>query len=109
MAKKHDESIDIKRLSRVGVRTAIQPTATGTVKCLVITPALRDSIGIKSWGRVDFLVNYCGYRIISSVTSTETIINGYYSKENKTNYRDVKKKKKEHQLTDKTKVKKGKK
>lgn len=107
---KHDESIDVKRLRNVGVRTAIEPTATGTVKCLIIPKDLKTKLGIKSWGRIDFLVHYCKYRIITSVNSTATIVsnaNNNDTEKKKVNYRELKKAKKETKLTDKNK-KKGK-
>ena len=63
---KHDESTDVKRLSFVGVKTVLQPASNGTVKCLVISPIQRSNLGIKQWGRVDYLTKYCHYRVISS-------------------------------------------
>lgn len=51
MAKKHDERKDLKCVSRVaeinGNHNIIVPTDT--------------VIGIHMWGRIDFLVHYCGY------------------------------------------------
>lgn len=30
----------------------------------LIVPAGSDALGNKSWGKVDFLVNHCGFRLV---------------------------------------------
>ena len=107
---KHDESIDVKRLAFVGVKTILAPSTRGTVKCLVITPQLRLTIGIKQWGRVDFLTKYCHYRVISSAPNGSTVIsNGRnYRSDNDNNVekksaRQIKKEQKTPKLTNKKK------
>lgn len=107
---KHDESIDVKRLAFVGVKTILSPTTHGTVKCLVITPQLRINIGIKQWGRVDYLTKYCQYRVISSAPNGSTVIsNGrnYHSDNDnnteKKSVRQIKKEQKTPKLTNKKK------
>lgn len=55
MGKKHDEAKDLRLLSR---------------KCQInyydktIRASKNTIIGNNSWGRIDFLVNYCGWRFI---------------------------------------------
>lgn len=107
---KHDESTDVRRLSFVGVKTVLQPASNGTVKCLVISPIQRSNLGIKQWGRVDFLTKYCRYRVISNAgSSTTAITNGKkYNNNNEDNTkpksaREVKKEKKTPKLTNKKK------
>lgn len=105
---KHDESTDVKRLSFVGVRTAITPTTTGTVKCLIISPDLRTRLGIKQWGRIDYLTKYCKYRIVSNIPSSGAVITKAKSisaeePTDKKNVRQAKKEKKAPKLTNKKK------
>lgn len=107
---KHDESTDVRRLSFVGVKTVLQPASNGTVKYLVISPIQRSNLGIKQWGRVDFLTKYCGYRVISNAgSSTTAITNGKkYNNNNEDNTkpksaREAKKEKKAPKLTNKKK------
>ena len=107
---KHDESTDVRRLSFVGVKTVLQSASNGTVKCLVISPIQRSNLGIKQWGRVDFLTKYCGYRVISNAGSgTTAITNGKkYNNNNEDNNkpksaREAKKEKKTPKLTNKKK------
>ena len=107
---KHDESTDVRRLSFVGVKTVLQPASNGTVKCLVISPIQRSNLGIKQWGRVDYLTKYCHYRVISSAGTGATVIsNGKkYNNNNEDNTkpksaREAKKEKKTPKLTNKKK------
>lgn len=87
---KHDENKDVRLISRV----AKVNTVNKTIK------ASKDAIiGIRTWGRVDFLTNFCGYTFIwdnSAGTGMSTNDSDSSSKRNK-------KQKKEHPLTDKTK------
>lgn len=55
MAKKHDERKDLKCVSRV--------TEISGNRIIVPTNAV---IGIRTWGRIDFLVHYCGYYLYHS-------------------------------------------
>ena len=50
MAKKHDEKKDLKCVSKVAEINGNH--------IIVPTDAV---IGIHTWGRIDFLVHYCGY------------------------------------------------
>jgi len=54
---KHDESVDLRRVSRIA-KIDIQN------KLIQITNS--TAIGIKTWGRIDFLCNILGYRLIKS-------------------------------------------
>lgn len=52
---KHDESTDVRLLSRIakinpGLKTIIIPTSI--------------PIGNRRWGRIDFLTHYCGYHLV---------------------------------------------
>ena len=107
---KHDESTDVKRLAFVGVKTVITPTTNGTVKCLVISPIQRSNLGIKQWGRVDYLTKYCHYRVVTGVASNATVISGNkrYNNNNEDNTpkksaRQAKKEQKAPKLTNKKK------
>lgn len=54
---KHEESVDLRRVSRIA-KIDIQN------KLIQITNS--TAIGIKTWGRIDFLCNILGYRLIKS-------------------------------------------
>lgn len=90
MAKKHDERKDLKCVSRIakidGNRIIISINAV---------------IGIRTWGRIDFLVHYCGYVINRG---SNTIKPSNLNFEDATvSAREAKKIKKEHKLTNKKK------
>lgn len=92
--QRHDENKDLRSVARV-CRISLWDK---TIKC-----SDKSKIGIHTWGKIDYLVNYCGYHFIydKSVGSgmdkvTETIVHP----------RDAKKAAKEHKLTDKTKRRK---
>ena len=57
MAKKHDESDDVRILAR-----------TGRVKLNEEKKTLRMSkdavVGIRTWGRIDFLTNHRGWSLV---------------------------------------------
>lgn len=93
MSKKHDENKDLRLISRIAkidyAYKTIQAPKTST-------------IGIRSWGRIDFLTNYCGYiflwnnsiKIATKLATNEDVIK---------HKRDAKKAAKENTLTDKRK------
>lgn len=88
MAKKHDESKDLFRVSRVcGIDYSDK----------LIRVRDKSRIGIKTWGRIDFLVNYCGWHCIYDKTAT--IIDS--SDESGKSYREIKKENKQHKLSNK--------
>ena len=89
MAKKHDEKKDLKCVSKVaeinGNHIIIQ---TNTV------------IGIHMWGRIDFLVHYCGYVINRSKNVKASNLK---FEDAEVSAREAKKIKKEHKLSNKKK------
>ena len=88
MAKKHDESKDLARISRV---------CSIDWNDKLIRVRDKSIIGIKTWGRIDFLVHYCGWHCIYDKTA---IITGNADDNNKS-YREIKRENKQHKLTDK--------
>lgn len=93
MTKKHDENKDIRLISKIASVNHINKTIQ----------ASKDTIiGIRSWGRIDYLVNYCGY---SFVWNNNIRISSKF-KDDDTNVkrkRETKKASKENTLTNKKK------
>ena len=89
MAKKHDEKKDLKCVSRVaeinGNHIIISKNAV---------------IGIHTWGRIDFLVHYCGYVLNRSNNVKASNLN---FEDATVSAREAKKIKKEHKLSNKKK------
>lgn len=54
---KHEESVGLKRVSRI---------AKIDTRMKVIQLNKSDQIGIKTWGRIDYLCNVLGYRLVKS-------------------------------------------
>lgn len=90
---KHDESKDLRSFSRIGKVDFSNKTLQASKSAI---------IGIKLWGRIDYLTHYCGWTFI---WNNNAGIGGvlYDNSEQNFSSRDIKKNKKEHQLTDKTK------
>lgn len=88
MAKKHDESKDLFRVSRV---------CSIDYSDKLIRIRDKSKIGIKTWGRIDFLVHYCSWHCIYDRTAT--IIDS--SDESGKSYREIKKENKQHKLSNK--------
>ena len=89
MAKKHDEKKDLKCVSKVAEINGnhiIIPTNT--------------VIGIHTWGRIDFLVHYCGYVLNRSNNVKASNLN---FEDATVSAREAKKIKKEHKLSNKKK------
>lgn len=89
MAKKHDEKKDLKCVSKVveiNGNHIIVPTNT--------------VIGIHMWGRIDFLVHYCGYILNRSKNVKASNLK---IEDATVSAREAKKIKKEHKLTNKKK------
>ena len=87
--KKHDEKKDLKCVSKVAEINGnhiIIPTNT--------------VIGIHTWGRIDFLVHYCGYVLNRSNNVKASNLN---FEDATVSAREAKKIKKEHKLTNKKK------
>lgn len=89
MAKKHDERKDLKCVSKVA-------EINGN-RIIVPTDAV---IGIHTWGRIDFLVHYCGYFLYRAKNVKASNLN---FEDATVSAREAKKIKKEHKLTNKKK------
>lgn len=91
---KHDENKDLRSIARVC-------RVDYSDKSITYNP--NTLIGIKRWGKIDFLVNYCGWHLYCSRSAGF----GGYVKQNTTSVttyaRDSKRSAKEHKLTNKTK------
>lgn len=89
MAKKHDEKKDLKCVSRIaeinGNRIIVPKNAV---------------IGIHTWGRIDFLVKYCGYYLYFAKSVKASNLK---FEDAAVSAREAKKIKKEHKLTNKKK------
>lgn len=87
MAKKHDEKKDLKCVSKVAEingNRIIVPTDT--------------IIGIHTWGRIDFLIHYCGYILYRAKNVKASNLN---FEDAEVSAREAKKIKKEHKLANK--------
>lgn len=89
MAKKHDERKDLKCVSRVA-----------EINCNRIIVPTDAVIGIHTWGRIDFLVHYCGYILYRAKNVKASNLN---FEDATVSAREAKKIKKEHKLTNKKK------
>ena len=89
MAKKHDEKKDLKCVSKVA-------EINGN---LIIIPT-NTVIGIHMWGRIDFLVHYCGYILNRSKNVKASNLK---FEDAEVSAREAKKIKKEHKLSNKKK------
>ena len=89
MAKKHDEKKDLKCVSKV-----VEINGNH-----IIVPT-NSVIGIHTWGRIDFLVHYCGYVLNRSNNIKASNLN---FEDAEVSTREAKKIKKEHKLTNKKK------
>ncbi len=87
MAKKHDERKDLKCVSRVAEINGNH----------IIVP-LNSVIGIHTWGRIDFLVHYCGYILNRS---NKVKASNLKFEDAEVSAREAKKIKKEHKLANK--------
>lgn len=88
--KKHDENKDLRSISKIARIDYSNKTINYSPSAI---------IGIRRWGKIDFLVNYCGWTLIRR---KDAGVGGYVgTSEDKTYARDVKKIKKEHKLSDK--------
>lgn len=87
MAKKHDEKKDLKYVSRVAEINGNH----------IIIPT-NSVIGIRTWGRIDFLLHYCGYVLIRSNNIKASNLK---FEDAEVSAREAKKIKKEHKLANK--------
>lgn len=95
MSKKHDESKDIRLISRIAKIDYSNRT---------IQAPKTSIIGNRSWGRIDFLTHYCGWTFLwnNSVSIVGRLVTNDDVAKRK---RDIKKAAKENTLTDKRKKK----
>lgn len=93
---KHDENKDLRSVAQVC-------RVNYSDKSISYDP--NTLIGIRRWGKIDYLVHYCGWHLIRlRGAGTGGYIGGNSnSTNNKTYARDSKRSAKEHKLTDKTK------
>lgn len=89
MAKKHDERKDLKCVSKVA-------EINGN-RIIIPTDAV---IGIHTWGRIDFLIHYCGYILYRAKNVKASNLN---FEDATVSAREAKKIKKEHKLSNKKK------
>lgn len=89
MAKKHDERKDLRSVSRVA-----------RIDGNHITVGDKSAVGIHTWGKIDFLVNYCGYHLHYERGAKAS--NLRFDEAN-TSAREAKKIRKENKLTNKKK------
>ena len=89
MTKKHDERKDLKCISKVA-------EINGN-RIIIPTDAV---IGIHTWGRIDFLIHYCGYILYRAKNVKASNLN---FEDATVSAREAKKIKKEHKLTNKKK------
>lgn len=89
MAKKHDERKDLKCVSKVAEINGNH----------IIIPT-NSLIGIHMWGRIDFLVNYCGY-ILNRSNNVKA--SNLRFEDAEVSAREAKKIKKEHKFSNKKK------
>lgn len=89
MAKKHDERKDLKCVSKVAEINGNH--------IIIPTDAV---IGIHTWGRIDFLIHYCGYILYRAKNVKASNLN---FEDATVSAREAKKIKKEHKLTNKKK------
>ena len=89
MAKKHDEKKDLKCVSKVA-------EINGN-RIIIPTDAI---IGIHTWGRIDFLIHYCGYILYRAKNVKASNLN---FEDATVSAREAKKIKNEHKLTNKKK------
>lgn len=90
MAKKHDEKKDLEcvsRIAKINGKHIIIPT--------------NAVIAIRTWGRIDFLVHYCGY-VLNRCDNNIKPSNLNFEDSN-ISAREAKKIKKKHKLTNKKK------
>lgn len=88
---KHDENKDVRLVSRI----AKINYGDFSIKC-----SKTATIGIRTWGRIDFLTKYCGWHFI---WDNNAGVSNFKADDNKESARTQKKAKKEPKLTDKTK------
>ena len=97
MSKKHDESKDLRLVSRIAKIDYSNKT---------IQAPKSATIGIKTWGRIDFLTHYCGWFFIWNNEVHVSGKNNVTNDNTKSNTREAKKLAKEASLSNKSKKRK---
>lgn len=91
---KHDESKDLRLISKITKVDYSDKT---------IQAAKSSIIGIRSWGRIDYLTNYCGWHFIWNNNVRVRSNRTSDDEPNKNRKRELKKAAKEQTLTNKKK------
>ena len=97
MAKKHEENKDLRCFSRVGKINYSDKTLRASKNAI---------IGIHMWGKIDFLIHYCGWHFVWNNQAGTGGYIGSSDDSNKKTYRELKKASKAPKLTNKTKKRK---
>lgn len=93
MSKKHDENKDLRLISRIA-KVDYSNKTIQTPKSTII--------GIRSWGRIDFLVRYCGWMFFWN-NNVKVFTRPAANDDATKHKRDAKRAAKENTLTDKRK------
>jgi hypothetical protein len=93
MAKRHDENKDLRSFGRIGSVNVVSKT---------LRASKAVTIGIRMWGKIDYLTHYCGYHFVWDNTA-KAVTRVVSENVAKSNARAAKKAAKEHKLTDKRK------
>lgn len=93
MSRKHDENKDLRSLARI----AKIDFSMKAIKC-----SKNATIGIRTWGRIDYLTKYCGWHFIWD-NSAGNSLREFSNDEVKTSVRKQKKEAKAPKLTNKKK------
>lgn len=88
MSKKHDERKDLVSVSKVA-------RINGN-HIVIANPSM---IGIHTWGKIDFLVHYCGYVVNYDRMAMPSNLSFANASDKKEEMRAMKKARKEHKLT----------
>lgn len=94
---KHDENKDLRSFSRIGKVSPGDKT---------LRASKNATIGIHMWGKIDYLIHYCGWHFVWNNQAGTGGYIGSSDDSNKKNYREMKKASKAPKLTNKTKKRK---
>lgn len=83
---KHDENLDVRSISRIGRVNPYDKTISINKATL---------IGNKRWGRIDYLVNHCGYTLLynNELVLAKSVDDNEVGKTSKRKVKEVTKKK----------------
>lgn len=93
MKKQHDEDQDVRLLAKQFIK--VNPI---NKKIYMDKGAV---IGIKTWGRIDFLVHYCGYVCVYGDSEMIVTTDNYKHADKKNELKQLKRSTKYHALTNK--------